>query len=164
MTSAIHNQLTIMQNATARMEAEKRALEGPQQELGQDTFLKLMLEQLKQQDPLNPIDNKEFLSQQAQFTQLNELQKMNQNMARNTQISQASSLIGKDIVLLDPNDSSRFIEGKVTAANFSDTLATVVVNGKEYPLGYVMQVKDSGSTVPPPEVPSTPDPDETLEG
>lgn len=44
--------------------------------LGQTDFLKLMLEQLKMQDPTDPVDNKEMLAQMAQFSQLSGITEM----------------------------------------------------------------------------------------
>ena len=44
--------------------------------LGQDDFLKLMTEQLRQQDPFAPVDNKEMLAQMAQFSSLAGLAEM----------------------------------------------------------------------------------------
>ncbi len=142
--STIQSQLTSMQNITAQSQAAAKKETGATQELGQDAFLMLMLEQLKHQDPMNPMNNQEFLSQQAQFTQLNEIQKMNKNMSINNQIMQASSLIGKQVSIVDPDDSSKRINGVVEAANFSGSDSTVVVGGKDYPLGYVVKVSNPG--------------------
>ena len=73
MSSSIINEITNMQNWTSQQEALKAKTEGTSNELDQDMFLKLMLEQLKYQDPLNPMSNQDFLAQQAQFTQLEQL-------------------------------------------------------------------------------------------
>jgi flagellar basal-body rod modification protein FlgD len=48
----------------------------PNQALGQDQFLALLIAQLKNQDPLNPVDNGQFITQLAQFSQLQETQQM----------------------------------------------------------------------------------------
>lgn len=144
--STITSQLVDMQSRTAQIKAQENKDKVGTTDMGQDAFLMLMLEQLKHQDPMNPMDNQEFLAQQAQFTQLNEIQKMNSNMNINNQIMQASSLIGKDVTLVDPNDATKKIKGSVSAANFSGSQATVVVNGKDYPLGYVVTVSNPTST------------------
>ena len=60
----------------------------------------------------------------------------------NNQIMQASSLIGKEVSLIDPNDSTKKITGTVSAANFSGSNATVVVDGKDYGLGYIVKVSN----------------------
>jgi len=45
-------------------------VQGPNQTLGQDQFLALLIAQLKNQDPLSPVDNTQFIAQLAQFSQL----------------------------------------------------------------------------------------------
>lgn len=146
MASGVQSQITNMQSFTNIMKGEEMAKNGASQELGQDAFLTLMLEQLKYQDPLEPVSNSEFLAQQAQFTQVSELQKMNEAMTTNNQVIQACTMIGKNVTLVDPNDTTKTIQGNVTEVTFTGGSAQLVVNGTEYPLGLVMSVSDAQPT------------------
>jgi flagellar basal-body rod modification protein FlgD len=59
--------------------------------LGKDDFLKLLITQLKNQDPLNPLDQNQFLAQTAQFTSLENLQNISTQLAEMKELSSASS-------------------------------------------------------------------------
>jgi flagellar basal-body rod modification protein FlgD len=66
-------------------------------------YMKLLVTQLRNQDPLEPLDNNEMAMQLAQFSQLSQLESMNSNFARvlaTTERAYASSLIGKNIEFL----------------------------------------------------------------
>ena len=52
----------------------------PNDHLGKDAFLKLMITQLRYQDPLEPMDNKDSIAQMAQFSSLEQMQNLNNNM------------------------------------------------------------------------------------
>ncbi len=142
---SIQQELISMQSNTAVNKAKEQAASGPSQELDGDAFLMLMLEQLKNQDPMNPMDNSEMLAQQAQFTQLQELQELNESIATNNMIQQANSLVGKTVQIVDPNNTSRLITGVVSSANFTNGSATITVNGNEYPLGLVASITDGAA-------------------
>lgn len=83
--------------------------------LGQDQFLELMVAQLKNQDPLKPMQNGEFLGQLAQFgtvSGIQDLQKSFSGLASSLQSNQAlmaSSLVGRSV--LAPGDSGTLVPG-----------------------------------------------------
>jgi len=71
--------------------------------LGQEQFLNLLIEQLKNQDPLNPMDSTDFTAQLAQFSSLEQLFDVNKNLAAmqdysaTTNRPSALSMIGKQV-------------------------------------------------------------------
>ena len=150
MSSSIINEITNMQNWTSQQEALKAKTEGTSNELDQDMFLKLMLEQLKYQDPLNPMSNQDFLAQQAQFTQLEQLTQLTETIEANSGLTQGMDLIGKEVTLMDPDDPSATISGVVEEAVFYQNGCAVKIDGKEYPAGLILSAKEpSASTSEP---------------
>ncbi len=73
------------------------------QTLGKDDFLKLLVTQLQNQDPLNPTDSTEFVSQLAQFSSLEQLSSVNDNLKivqlfeQSINNSQAITFVGKTV-------------------------------------------------------------------
>jgi len=66
--------------------------------LGKDQFLSILVAQLRNQDPMQPMQDKEFIAQMAQFTSVEQLMNMSNELALLRQnIGTASSLIGKTI-------------------------------------------------------------------
>ena len=64
--------------------------------LGRDDFFKLFLSQLANQDPMNPVGDKDFINQLAQFTMIDALQAVKSALT-GTQLAEASGLIGRSI-------------------------------------------------------------------
>ncbi len=91
-------------------------------------FMRLMIEQLKAQDPLSPMDSKEFTSQLAQLNSLEQQVQMNRNLKDSIEVqklSNASALIGKYVEGLDAANS--FITGTVERVEMIDGVATLKV-------------------------------------
>src|SRR3954447_18941286 len=85
------------------------ALQNPTSILGKDDFLKLLVTQLKYQDPLKPTDQSQFMSQMAQFSTvegINNLQSTLETMNASSSVSQAVGLIGKQVTYLDASGTS----------------------------------------------------------
>lgn len=139
----VQNVLTDITNNTQKVYAEQNATKKGNSSLDQDAFLQLLMMEMKNQDPLNPTSNKEFIAQQAQFTQVSELQKLNKSLGVSNQLMQASSLIGKQVTLQDPNSPDKTIEGMVSEARIDSKGANVLINDKEYPISLVKGIKNS---------------------
>lgn len=83
-------------------------------------YMKLLIAQMKNQNPLEPLSNAEMASQMAQFSQLEQLEQMNASFAqvlRNVQLNYANSLIDKSVVYADSNGGYK--AGKVYAVGTS---------------------------------------------
>ncbi len=70
-------------------------------------FLNLMVAQLRNQNPLDPVDNSQMTTQLAQLSQLEQLENLNSQFAQalaSQQLSQSADLLGKNITFLDESD------------------------------------------------------------
>jgi flagellar basal-body rod modification protein FlgD len=112
--------------------------------LGKDDFLKLLVTELKYQDPLNPVDNKEFISEMAQFSSLEQLQNLNDNFSSLTaaqnisQINFAVNLVNHRVIGSD--DSGNTVDGTVTNINFNSGNTYVVVGSSSVSLKNIVRI------------------------
>jgi flagellar basal-body rod modification protein FlgD len=111
----------------------------PQQNLGKDDFLKILITQLSYQDPMAPMEDKEFIAQMAQFSSLEQMTSMAADFAKLTTMingTAASSVLGKSVELLD---GENVIQGTVQAVT-RDEIPQVLVNGAFYAWDQVNKV------------------------
>lgn len=109
------------------------------QSLGKDDFLKLLITQLSNQDPTNPMEDTQFIAQMAQFSSLEQMTNMNESfnkMAQMINSSQASNTIGKTVEI-DLGDTA--VSGVVQAATLGKN-PQVLVNGMYYDLDKINAV------------------------
>jgi flagellar basal-body rod modification protein FlgD len=119
-----------LQNLALKQPEAKKASDG----LDQDAFLELMLTQIKNQDPLNPMESGDFLSQMAQFGTVNGITELNNSFAtlsgslQSSQALQASTMVG-NIVLVPGNKSELVAGGQISGAvDLNSSTSNLVLN------------------------------------
>lgn len=105
-----------------------------------DAFLQLLVAQMKYQDPMEPTDNSEYITQYATFSQVEQMQ----NMAQSVDLSRASSMVGQTVQISseDSSGNPQLVEGVVDYVKFENNKAFVVINGESYPSDSVTAVVD----------------------
>ena len=126
MTSPISGQVStdfnVDKTATSLYTNKNTANAGSRSVADQDTFLKLLVAQLKYQDPSNPADSTQFLAQTAQFTQVEKLGQI-AGMMQAQQLIGASALVGRTVTYQDANGATQ-----------TGVVATVKLNGDSEPM------------------------------
>jgi flagellar basal-body rod modification protein FlgD len=109
-----------------------QAASGKNAELGKDQFLKLFVAQLQHQDPMNPMQDSDFMGQMASFSTLEQVTNMavaNEAMAANLNLSQSVGLIGRTVTWTDEADESH--TGVVEKVSQEDGKPVLTVSGTE---------------------------------
>jgi flagellar basal-body rod modification protein FlgD len=116
-------------------------------QLGKDDFLLLLVKQLGNQDPLDPMTNEDFISQLAQFGSLEQQINLNTSFEQFLsfqQLTQATSLLGKDVIcLIQTEDGIESATGTVEQVMSVNGIAILKLSdGSEVPLSSVVLVQD----------------------
>lgn len=125
----------VTENRTSDIESEAFS------NLDEDVFLKLLVAQMKYQDPANPTDPTQFLTQTAQFTvveKLSALENANQKVLDAANAQAATSMLGRTVTYTDASGTSR--TGVVTATSFGSQTPTLTVAGVSVELDKVTKV------------------------
>ena len=121
-----------------------------------DAFLKLMVAQLRYQNPLEPTDASTMMQQTAAFTQVETLQKLaatQQTMLGMSEALMATGFVGRQVSAVRGDDS--LLSGVVDGVRFTTEGPLLTVAGEEVPMTSVVQV----ATPPAPAAPAgDPDP------
>lgn len=106
--------------------------------LGMDSFLKLMVTQLTNQDFMNPVDDSQFITQMAQFSTLQAMSEMSSNMKNNYMLS----LVGQEVTCAKFNVSGNLVKetGKVERVTLSENEFALYVNGEKFTLSQIMEL------------------------
>ncbi|HEV7690397.1 MAG TPA: flagellar hook capping FlgD N-terminal domain-containing protein [Hyphomonadaceae bacterium] len=101
--------------------------------LGFEDLLRIVLTQLTYQDPLKPVENFEFVSQLAQFTQIQQTQTMSDRMATLTQagaISQATGLLSRKVDISSGNSTLTGVVKSITFQSGEPRLTILTANNQ----------------------------------
>ena len=130
------------QSSQYDLETEREDLSG-NNNLGKDAFFKILITQLKNQDPLNPMEDRQFISQMAEFSSLEKTEKLYsllEDKLSSNQVIENSNLIGKEITA---NVEGIELKGIVEAVKSSnDKVLAVLDTGSEIEINNINQVKN----------------------
>ncbi|URK88512.1 flagellar hook assembly protein FlgD [Rhizobium sp. RCAM05350] len=108
--------------------------------LNYDSFLKLLVAQMKNQDPTEPMDSTQQIAQLATFSQVEQTIKTNTNLEsllQRTSLSEANAVIGKTVTSADGKTTGVVKEVKL----YSDGIIAVLDSGKELVVGPGVTIK-----------------------
>lgn len=100
-----------VQNTSSASSLANKTKETNGNNADKDTFLQMLVAEMKYQDPLQPTSNTEWVSQYATFSELEQMQ----NMAESAEASRANDLVGKTVIMKvkDGSGDTKQIQGRV---------------------------------------------------
>jgi flagellar basal-body rod modification protein FlgD len=119
--------------------------------LDRDTFLKLLVAQLRNQDPTSPVEGAEFLAQTAQFTVVEKLEQMaqqNADLLAATRLSGASTMLGRSVTYRDPDGAEA--TGPVQSVRIEVEGLVLRIGDHDVPAGAVLGIADTRPLDPAP--------------
>ena len=140
---------TASSTAAAQASAQKAATPADNSALGKDTFLKLLVAQMKYQNPMSPTDPSAFMAQTAQFTMVEKLEnidKQSTDLLTAQRSATATGMLGQQIVAAGPNGTD--ITGIVTGMRITGDGPQLKVNGTEVALTAVKEVDRPNPATP----------------
>jgi flagellar basal-body rod modification protein FlgD len=139
------NTQSVTVGTTSYVQNTDTARTGKPDSMGKDDFLNLLVMQLKYQDPLNPMEDKEFISQLAQFTSLEQMYNLNSTLSS----VKAFLLIGRSVTAEFVDETTtdmRRVQGVVESVKVSDGKFYAVVNKVDVPVDKIIDVGDIQET------------------
>ncbi len=122
------------------------------QTLGKQDFLNLLMTQLRNQDPLNVQEDREFIAQLAQFSTLEQTTNLGvamENLAGFQQMTQAANLIDREVEAIIPGSSAdeapTTVRGVVTETRLNGDDVQLVVDGTLVNFKHVTHIRTTGA-------------------
>lgn len=118
--------------------------EGEKNQMSKDSFLKLLVTELRHQDPTRPMEDKEFVAQMAQFSSLEQITNLNKeihSLIRSSESTQAFNMLGKVVDAIDPVTNTR-ISGPVSSVFYADEQIKLKIGANEISINAVHAVRN----------------------
>lgn len=135
-------------NVTTSTTTSSSATNGITNSLGKEDFLKLLVAQLKNQDPMSPTDNTAFVAQLAQFSSLEQMSNMASSIEELTTsmralssqslLTQGAALIGKEAFGIDSDGAE--LSGTITSVSLIDDSLIVTIGDTQIDLGNITKI------------------------
>ena len=125
---------------------QKAAEKSSSNTLGKDQFLSILVTQLRNQVPMQPMQDKEFIAQMAQFTSVEQLMNMATEIGKLRQsIGSASSMIGKWVEWQEYDEEGQIIpfNGKVDSILSKEGVLYAKIGDSEVALDYLISISES---------------------
>lgn len=134
------NQLNVRVNSfNTQLEADHV---GSKNTMMEADFLNLLVTQLRNQDPTNPVNDKEFIGQMAQFTSLKQMSNMSESLlqfVKEFSFTKAVALVNKEVSYVD--DLGNYMNGVVDSIRVREGDTFLNVGGNEVRLDQVSEVR-----------------------
>ena len=126
---------------TASQTSVKKSTKASNSGMDKEAFLQLLVAQMKYQDPLEPTSNTEYISQYAQFSQVEQMQ----NMSSSMDLQRASSLVGKEVYIKTTTSSgeTKLVQGRVDYVSYENNKAYLYINEKKYSIDDLDSIVDA---------------------
>ncbi len=126
---------------TASQTSVKNSKKSSNNGMDKEAFLQLLVAQMKYQDPLEPTSNTEYISQYAQFSQVEQMQ----NMSSSMDLQRASSLVGKEVYIKTTTSSgdTKLVQGRVDYVSYENNKAYLYINEQKYSIDDLDSVVDA---------------------
>lgn len=143
----VANSTSVSTQATATTKATE-----PSNQLGKDAFLRILVTQMKNQNPLEPLKDTEFIGQMAQFSSLEQLTNLNTTMNQfvggqgNSALSDYADLIGKKVSWEQTqNEETKSGEGIIKAVSMKNGEVVFELQGhdEKLPIGSIQRIEQA---------------------
>jgi len=129
--------------ASSMLYSESQQTQKPNQNFDKDTFLNILVNQLRYQNPLSPQDSDSFINQMVQLTTIEQIANLTASMEKmleSQEFNRAVSLIGYQVTVLDSGGET--VQGTVEKVTMVDGEPRLFINNSEYPLSKLVSISE----------------------